>query len=601
MPSDPTRDPSPDLSRAGLPGAEPAPADADALSCLGPIISDLSSSLELDEVFERLAARCRQTIGYDGFAILLLDELGQQLEFRFAVGFRTEARRCYRLSPTEGAVGQALANREPTLVHHAEDDCPLTDGQRVACELAVPLVVKGRAVGVLDVRSSRPRHFTDQHLVWLGFLAGPLANAIENARLYDSMRRQSRSLTLLHEIGRELTAILDRGRLLRTVAESVRRIIDYDIFHVMLWNPAARELQHALSIRYDERLCEKGGMPLGYGITGTAAALKQPVRVANVDLDPRYVECGHGVPIRSELVIPLTMEDRLIGVLDLESTEYNAFRAEHEQMLSTLGSSVAIALENARLYQKLREEERRLEGDLETARDVQTGLLPPAGFDTPGLEAGFCYLPARELGGDFYDVVPYGEERTAFAIGDVAGKGTAAALFGSMAVGVLRGRAVQHQWQPAEMLTMLNQQLRATGIKDRFVAMAFAVFDGTSRELALASAGFPRPWLVRADGRVESVVVEGPALGVLAEARFRQQVLELAPGDTVVFLSDGFEECMDGALEPFGNPAIAKLLVGHAGAPPARLIERLVAATDAHRGSAESHDDRTAVVLRLPA
>ena len=132
------------------------------------------------------------------------------------------------------------------------------------------------------------------------------------------------------------------------------------------------------------------------------------------------------------------MQDRLIGVLDLESSQLAAFTAQHERMLVALGPFIAIALENSRLYQDARENELRLQNDLDTAREIQLQLLPRGAREVPGLDISAAYVPARELGGDFYDFLPYGEGRLALALGDVSGKGTAAALYGSLAIGMCR-------------------------------------------------------------------------------------------------------------------------------------------------------------------
>src|SRR5207247_10737874 len=130
--------------------------------------------------------------------------------------------------------------------------------------------------------------------------------------------------------------------------------------------------------------------------------------------------------------------DRLIGVLDLESSEPHAFTLEHERMLSTLGSYVAVALENARLYQEARESEQRMRTELDTAREIQRQLLPTGAREVPGLDLAAGYVPARELGGDFYDFLPYGRGRLGFMVVDVSGKGTAAALYGSLAIARVR-------------------------------------------------------------------------------------------------------------------------------------------------------------------
>src|SRR5213078_4580487 len=148
---------------------------------------------------------------------------------------------------------------------------------------------------------------------------------------------------------------------------------------------------------------------------GTAAGERRVLRINDVTEDPRYLHCDGGVVARSELVVPLLLRDRLIGVLDLESCEPHAFTMQHERMLSTLGSYVAVALENARLYQEARESERRLRSELDTAREIQRQLLPTGAREVPGLDLAAGYVPARELGGDFYDFLPYGEGRWALS------------------------------------------------------------------------------------------------------------------------------------------------------------------------------------------
>src|SRR5207302_9003384 len=146
--------------------------------------------------------------------------------------------------------------------------------------------------------------------------------------------------------------------------------------------------------------------------------------------------CDTGVDARSELVVPLLLQDRLIGVLDLESTETHAFTAEHERMLATLGSYIAIALENARLFAEANQSQLRLHVDLATAREIQRQLLPTGAREVPGLDLAAGYRSARDLGGDFYDFLAYVQGRLAIAPGDVSGEGTAAAVFGSLAIGI---------------------------------------------------------------------------------------------------------------------------------------------------------------------
>lgn len=573
-----------------------------ALERLGRLIENLGASLELDEVLQRIATGLEQEVPYDTFSILLLDELGHELHIRFAVGLPAEIVDNWRFGLGQGIVGTAAKLGEPVRVDDsAHDPRYIAGSEGIAAELAIPLVVRGRTIGVLDVGSREPGRFSEDHQRFLGYVAGPLANAIENARLYGNLREQARTLSLLHELSRELTAILETKVLLGRVAELIRRLIDYQLFSVMLWNEENQRLEAAFSLCYDERLAPKSGFPLGYGISGTAAALRQAIRVPNVHLDPRYVEWGHGVQVNSELVVPLVYEGRLLGVIDLESREYNAFTLQHEQMLSTLASSIAIALENARLYERVREQERRTQDDLDTARQIQAGLLPDEPPPVSGLEIGFASRPARQLGGDFYDFLPYDEHRLAIAVGDAAGKGTSGALYGALCVGILRGQVVQTPAPPAQMLAMLNDQLCQPQLANRFLALAFGVYDARTRQLELACGGFPRPWLLRG-GQVEELAVEGLALGIACPASYDQLAVTLAPGDVIVLCSDGVDDMSSPADEPYGRPRLARLLADIGSRPPAEIVDAILRATNRHAGPRpEPDDDRTVVVLRARA
>lgn len=417
--------------------------------------------------------------------------------------------------------------------------------------------------------------------------------------LFVAYPEQAKTLALLNEVSRELASILDREELLRRIAERVKRIVDYDTFSVMLWNESTQRLESAFGMRYEQAIPVCMTLPLHAGLSGAAAAGRRPVRVDDVLSDARYIPCEAGLAVRSELVIPLLLQERLIGVLDLESIEPGAFTAENERMLATLGSFIAVALENARLYEEVRENQSRLQEDLNTAREIQLGLLPHGARGIPGLDLAAAYVPARELGGDFYDFLPYGEGRLAIALGDVSGKGTAAALYGSLAIGTIREIVVDRDCDPACMLALLNQRLQNTRLDARFIALLFGVYDAAHRRLSLANAGSPYPLLVR-DGHVISVRLEGVPLGLLPGIEYDESVLDLLAGDVVVFASDGILESENASEEEFGLQRLSAVLSSIAPDDSARAIaERILAETDDHSVGTAPHDDRTLVVLRV--
>jgi sigma-B regulation protein RsbU (phosphoserine phosphatase) len=576
-----------------------APLDPHAVACLNELVREFGSSLELEEVMRNVAIGLKRSVAYDTFAVLLLDDLGQQLRFRFAEGYPDDVLANWSFGLGQGIVGTVAQTRQVLRVDDVAAEARyIAAAPGLRSELAIPLLVKGRTIGVLDVGSRSPGHFTASHQQLLCLVADHLAVGIENARLYESVRDQARTLALLHETSRELTSILDREKLLHKVARLVKRLIDYQVFSVMLWNEESQLLEHTFSLRYDERIVQKGGFVLGHGVTGTAAALRQPIRVPNVHLNPLYAECGQGIEVRSELAVPLVFKDRLIGVLDLESTEYNAFSPHHEQILGTLASYIAVALENARLYAQVTASETRLARDLDTARDIQTGLLPESRPQVEGLDVGVAYDTARHLGGDFFDFLPYSEGRFAVAVGDAAGKGTAAALHGSLAVGLLRGHVVEHPCPPGEMLAEMNRHLNERRIDNRFVAMIFGIYDPRDRSLLLANAGIPRPLLVR-EGRVEEVDVEGTPLGLLHGVDYDERRVALSAGDLLVLISDGLTESGGRYADELAERRMRDRLLALGALPAQQIADEMLRSTGPCASDGADCDDRTVVVLKL--
>jgi sigma-B regulation protein RsbU (phosphoserine phosphatase) len=414
--------------------------------------------------------------------------------------------------------------------------------------------------------------------------------------------QQDRTLgPIFYDISRELISILDRDALLSSIAKQVKTLVDYHLFSVMLWNSGAAQLENVFAVHYGEPIPVRFCVPLFKGITGHSAGERRSVRVDEVRSDPRYIEMANSESVRSELVVPLLLQDKLIGVLDLESSTPGAFSEANERLLEILAPFVAIALENSRLYAETRAHEERLQGDLDTAREVQLQLLPQGVPAIRGLDVAATYLPARDLGGDFYDILPYGEGRAALVIGDVSGKGTAAALYGSLAIGTLREHTRNTQLSPTQILGLLNRRLCGSGISPGFVAMLFAVYDHSTGHLVIGNGGIPRPVLARG-GEVKEVCIDGTPLGLFEDISYDGQTVKMEAGDIVVLASDGILETMNLGGEEFGFERLAGVLKSFNAtkASSAEISAGILAATDAFSGRpAEPHDDRTLIVLRL--
>jgi serine phosphatase RsbU (regulator of sigma subunit)/ubiquinone/menaquinone biosynthesis C-methylase UbiE len=400
---------------------------------------------------------------------------------------------------------------------------------------------------------------------------------------------------------RDLNSTLQLAEVFQKIAKRVHDLVDYHLFCVGLWNESSQQLEHSYSLCYGEHIEQTGGFRLGYGISGSAAKSRKSILVPDVRVDPRYIKFRHShVDVRSELAIPLVVKDRLIGTIDLESTKYGAFSEEHEQMLSALASHIAVALDNARLYEETEAHRLRLSTDLEAARQIQKALLPTQLPNLEGLEIGTGFEPALELSGDFFDVLRYGHESVGLALGDVSGKGTAAALYGSMTVGMMRAYALEHFYEPAELLTRINNELTANTFYDRFVVMAFGVFDANRKQLVLANSGVPYPFLVQ-NGEVKMIEIGGIPLGIqVADIPYTQVRLDLQTGDVVAVCSDGFEDCQGENGEMFGRHRIIEVLRNNSKESAQEIADRLIEATNVFAPSGNSFpDDRTVLVIKV--
>jgi serine phosphatase RsbU (regulator of sigma subunit) len=213
-----------------------------------------------------------------------------------------------------------------------------------------------------------------------------------------------------------------------------------------------------------------------------------------------------------------------------------------------------------RLYRDARQNELRLQNDLKTAREVQQLLLPRRAPDVRGLDLAVAYSPALELGGDFYDFLPQGRKRLALALGDVCGKGTAAALLGALTIGILRAHPLGQASQPGDVLASLNDRIYAARLDTRFVAMLYATYDADTRRLVISNAGNPYPLVFR-NRKIDKLRVSGVPLGLLSGSQYETVSIDVQPGDVVVFASDGIVESHNGEQKRPAWTAWPRLLV----------------------------------------
>jgi sigma-B regulation protein RsbU (phosphoserine phosphatase) len=479
----------------------------------------------------------------------------------------------------------------------------------VRSELTVPLIAKNRLIGVMDIESEQANYFRPEHLHLLTVTASRIAQAIENARLYARVSRQAQTLEVLNEIAVELASILDLNPLLERVGQLLRRLIDYQMFSIMLLDEKGEVLITRYAWRFGYSHAPMRRILISSGLVGAAVREWRLVNVPDVHKDQRYLEMNSET--RSELIVPLFYKGRVIGVLDLEHTRAGFFNEEHERMLTTLASQIAIAIENARLYQAVRRQERQLERDIAMAREVQLRLLPQEPPTHEHGELAVRFLPARSIGGDLYDFLDYGPNCTAIVLGDVSGKAAPAALFSALVSGIMRSAAQQPGapadgstsagWKrlgPAQMLAHLNDALQERRLDSQYVTLLFALWNDENQTLQVANSGAVQPIFCRA-GESLTVQAEGFPLGMFPEATYEEFNVATQPGDAIVFVSDGILDAENEKEEMYGQDRLAALLCANRERPAQEIADEILADVTRFQGSKDRFDDETIIVLRV--
>ena len=575
--------------------AAPFQERAELLDFLLDVSAVTSETLDLDRIMSNVAEVVKEVIPYDLFAILLYSERQRGLSIRYSIGHREEVVRSLVIPLGEGITGNAAAIRMPILVGDVRNDPRYLNAlDAVRAELAVPMMARGKLVGVIDVQSTRENAYREQDRSLLQLIATRVAVSVDNARLYRRVDRQNRTLRTLAHLSQEFSSILALDELLRKIAKTMYALIAFDAFSVLLLDPEAKVLRHRFSERYDERV-NLDNIPLGKGITGAAAESREPVRVVDTLADPRYI-ASHP-DIRSEVAVPLIVQDRVVGVMDLESSRIGYFTEEHVRLLALLAPQIASSVENARLYEEIAAREQRMEQDLKAAYNVQSVLLPRQAPPITGLDIAVRLRPARQISGDVYDFFEHGADQAIIAFGDVSGKGAAAALYGALVSGLLRTLAHRRR-SPAQLLTLLNNVLRERKIEAQYVTLIILVWDSVQRKFTMANAGSAPPLVCRG-GEVIKPKVEGVPAGLLDNREYEEVELAAESGDVLLLYSDGVTDQLNPQEGEYGRQRLVRVLRKACEKNSEAIADKILADLDEFTNGAPAFDDQTLIVVKV--
>jgi len=376
-------------------------------------------------------------------------------------------------------------------------------------------------------------------------------------------------LRMLLDITKKISRSLDLQEVLNLVMDTLDSLIPYDaagIFVVRCVDnaiPGTTEepcVFEAEAVRgYDIEELTNLHLKLGEGLIGQVALTAEPIISSDVRNNPNYINARSQT--RSEMVAPIISNTEVIGVFDLESDELNAYSTDDLEVLMLLASQVAIIIEKVMLHEHLIEK-KRLEGQLEVARQVQLELLPAKDPQLEGYDISAYNFPTEEVSGDYYDWVRIYEDQIGLVIADVSGKGVPAALLMAFLRASLRA-ATHIGYSPHISMAKVNYLLWESIERNQFVTAFYGILDVTNRTLTYTNAGHNPPILLKPNGEIRFMDRGSVPLGMFRDTRYHEYYLTTEPGDVLVLYTDGVTEAHNLKGEEFGRERLAQGVKRH--------------------------------------
>ena len=561
----------------------------------------LNQALDLERLLEVVRDGAITSAGAEACSLLLWNEERTRLEFYLAYNRIVTPGGELAVGPGEGLAGWVSEYRVPAVSNDVAKDPRFRHriDRRIGFDtrnvLAVPLFRGSTVLGVLELLNrSKGGSFTSDDVRVIESLADQIAVALDNALLFRSLRREKAENEALYRIGLLLNERLELEEILQTVLDHAAEVVSFEASAFYLLHQDSGELEWFAQRGYAEGTDEQVRLKLGSGAVGWVANSGQPLLIPDVSREPRYLSAR--AETRSEIVVPVISESKVIGVLNLESDRVDAYRPGDQRVLESFANQAAISIQRAWFLRELRDKQ-RLENEMRFAREIQKLFLPDDPSDLNGYELAGLNLPSRAVSGDFYDYIRIADRQYGVMIGDVSGKGAPAALIMASLRASFRAE-IRNRYAISEIMEKVNELLWESTEPERFATAVYGVLDEEAGVFTYANAGHNPPLLLAAD-RTELLTEGGPVLGPFTGSRYQEGRVRLASGNLLLFYTDGVTEALSPEGEEFGTARLTALARSVAAEPAAAICRRIVDAVHQHVGSEAVGDDVTLVVRKV--
>ncbi len=558
----------------------------------------LNSTIEYEELMKNVLQLVRRAVNAEAAIVFRYDPAFEDLRIRFYSGDDEPHQLTIPLG--KGFVGWVAEHNEPIMTNapledsHYSPEIAELRGGALRSILCYPLLLRGKFFGVVEAINKRDGEFDQSDLETLDVLSDQIALAINNALLYRTSRRQALQRKTLFEVSKHLMSSLNLDEVLHNILVALGRVVDFEAGGIYLIEDKTGDVESITSLGYKAAKESNLHLKIGDGIVGSVARTGEAEIIPDVRNDSRYIDARSAT--RSEIVVPVMSDGKMVGVLNLENDEVDAFSDEDLEILSTFASQAAISIERARMHKYILEQ-KKIEEQLSIARAIQGTFLPKKVPEIKGYDIWGANIPSGEVGGDYYDFIRIVDNQLGIAIADVSGKGIPAALIMASVRASLIAE-IRNNYAIRSICQKVNNLLCESLEPENFVTAIYGVLDTKNSIFTFSNCGHNPGIILRADGTVEELTEGGLILGIRPNSKYEERPVYINPGDILCLYTDGVTEAENSQGEQFEETRILDILKKYNSLSSTEIGNKTIKAVGTFADEKYSMDDLTLIIVK---
>ena len=574
----------------------------------------INTTMDLQELLNSIMSSSRDVLEAEGSSLMLIDEKTNELFFNVTTGAGKDKLKEIRIPVGQGIAGIVAETNEAINVEDAVNDSRIFKQADKTTKIvtknliAVPMHVREKVVGVLEVINARDRNYFDKYdLDLLQALADQAGIAVYNRDLISNLRvanqqlqRQYKEIKAMYEMSQGLTNEKDIEQLFRISVEVIRDVFEIEKVSIMLYNEEKKVLEIKQSVGIKDDIIDRIHLQEGEKIDGDVYKNASPILVEDMNKDKKF---GRNKKLRyktsSFISVPLKLRDKVIGVLNItQKKDYSPFDEQDLLTFGTLSNQIGKSYENIIFYNEFLEKQ-RIEKELEVTRNIQQHILPSDFPKIKGLDVFATNIPAKEVGGDFYDYLMIDDKTHGFLIADVSGKGLPASMFMALSRSITRVEAY-NLILPSEVLKESNKYIFKDSESGMFVTMFYFVVHTDKQKILFGSAGHNEQLLFKNDNNnFEYLKEKGIPLGVSPESSYMEGEVEYKAGDILILYTDGVTEAINKTGDEFGMKKFKEIIKKNKDMSANELGDKILKSVEEYSEGMPQFDDITLMVIKF--